>query len=342
MTQNTAAPDTDRDAAPELRAEEARIWLARLSAGDVKQAELQAFLRWQHTTPAHAAAFEQAKRQWAAMRPALGQLLRAEPDVAARHERLRSGDPGQRRRAFLGSALGATAAAGVAASAVLYPPLGLWPAPTEWGADFSTATGEQRTIALAPRVSLTLNTQTRVRRGHASLAPDDGSAGIDLLSGEAAVDLSGHGAAFAVGAGKGRVVARAGRFEVRHLNETVRVSCLEGAVDVIHPAGTCVLQARQQLVYDAHSISGIAAVDPAEAALWRRGELVFRRTPLAQVVEEINRYRPGRVLLTAPSQRQTPVSGRFTIATLDEALLQIQHSFDLRARSFPGGLLVLS
>lgn len=343
MTMKTASPDTDRDAAPELRAEEARIWLARLSAGNVKQAELQAFLRWQRSTPAHAAAFEQVKRQWAAMRPALGELLRSEPEIAARLERLRSSSAGQRRRAFLGSALGATAVAGVAASAVIYPPFGLWPAPAEWGADFSTATGEQRTIALAPRVNVTLNTQTRVRRGNAPIGLDDESAaGIELLSGEAAIDLAGEGGAFAVGAGNGRTVARAGRFEVRHLNETVRVICLEGAVEVVHPAGRCALQARQQLVYDARSISGIAAVDPVDVSSWRRGELVFRRTPLAQVVEEINRYRPGRVLLTAQSRRQTPVSGRFTIGTLDEALLQIQHSFDLRARTFPGGLLVLS
>lgn len=342
MTMNTAAPDTDRDAAPERWAEEARIWLARLSAGDVKQAELQAFLRWQRTTPAHAAAFEQVKRQWAAMRPALGELLRSEPELAARHARLRGGNPRQGRRAFLGSALGATAVAGVAAVAVLHPPLGLWPAPAEWGADFRTATGEQRTLSLASRVSVTLNTQTRVRRSHAPLGGDDGSSGIDLLSGEAAIDLTGDGTAFGVGAGNGRTVARLGRFEVRHLHETVRVTCLEGTVTVVHPAGTCALQARQQLVYDARSISGIAAVDLADAGLWRRGELVFRRTPLAQVVEEINRYRPGRVLLASQSQRQTPVSGRFTIDTLDEALLQIQHSFDLHARSFPGGLLVLS
>lgn len=320
---------------PDALQDEARIWLARLAAADVTQMDVQAFKRWQSTSAAHQAAFEQAKVQWQALRPALGELLRVNPRLAARHERLRDGTPRHGRRAFLGAAMGAAAVAGVA---VAYPPLGLWAPPGEWGADFHTATGEQREVLLAQRVSLTLNTQTRVRR-----QPMDGDTlGVALLSGEAAIDLAGEGPSFNVLAGAGRSLAQAGRFEVRYLGERVCVTCVEGLVHVTHPAGQRQLQTRQQLIYDARAISGIASVDANDISAWRRGLLVFRQTPLVQAVAEINRYRRGRVMLASTPPRDSAISGRFSIESLDEALVQIQHSFGLRAQSLPGGLLVLT
>jgi transmembrane sensor len=329
------AADNSR-APPESLREEARIWLGRLAQGEVTQMDMQAFKRWRHASPDHERAFDEAKRGWHAMRPAIGELLRADPKIAARHERLLHGRaPG--RRVFLGAAASAAAVAGVA---MLYPPLGLWPSPDEWRADERTATGEQRTLALAGQISVTLNTQTSVRRQMAG----GEVTGIELIAGEAAVDAPAGDMPFGVAAGAGRSLAEgAGRFQVRHLREEkVCVTCLEGAVRVEHPAGSRTLRARQQLVYGPAAIGGAASIEPADLSAWRKGGLVFRQTPLAQVVDEINRYRPGRVVLMAASKRERAVSGRFAIAVLDEALLQIQHSFDLSARALPGGLLILS
>jgi len=327
----------DRSVSPDALREEAFIWLDRLADGAVTRPELQAFKRWQSTSPAHEAAFEEAKRQWKAMKPALVGLLQTNPKMAARHARLvRGHGPQLGRRAFLGAAVSAVAVAGVAA---VHPPLGLWPSAGEWGADFRTVTGEQRTVALADRVSVTLNTQTSVRR---QAAAGGETTGIDLISGEAAIDLPSRGPLFAVRAGAGRSLSESGRFEVRHLDGKVCVTCVEGAVRVEHPAGSRLLQANQQTIYNNESISGIAGVDAVDASAWRKGELVFNQTPLAQVVDEINRYRPGRVVLLATAGRDRPVVGRFRIAILDEALLQIQHAFGLNARLLPAGVLVLS
>lgn len=336
---------TDHD---DVLRQEARIWLARLSGGDVRQVDLHAFRRWQGTSAAHAEAFDDAKRQWHAMRPAIGEWLRADPEAAARHRRLASRPPaGSRaargnglagRRAFLGVGLSAAAVAGVAA---VYPPLGLWPSVGTWSADYRTATGEQRDIALASaagRVDVMLNTQTSVRRH----TRDGRTNGLDLLTGEVAVDLASAREPFGVSAGVGRSVARAGRFEVRYLDGRVCVSCLEGTVRVVHPAGERRLAAREQTVYRDDAIGGVTGVEPAAVSAWRRGELVFRQTPLAKVIDEINRYRPGRVVLLAESRRGEPVSGRFSIAILNEALLQIKRSFGLTSRALPGGVLILS
>lgn len=328
------ALDEDQARTDALR-EEARIWLSRLAIGEIKQVELQAFRRWQRTSAAHAAAFEDTKRQWQTMKPAIGELLRTDSKIAARHERLVREEKVMGRRALLGAAVSAAAVAGVA---VMHPPLRLWPSPDEWGADYRTATGEQQAVALADRVRITLNTSTSIRRE----TTGGDATRIDLLAGEAAIDLTGAAAPFSVVAGVGRAVAESGGFEVRNLAGRVCVSCIDGALRVEHPAGVRQLQARQQTIYDAISVGHVVSIEPDDVSAWRRGELVFRQMPLAQVVDEINRYRPGRVVLMARSKRELPVSGRFRIAGLDEAILQLQHTFELNARSFPADVLMLS
>jgi transmembrane sensor len=291
----------------------------------------------------HAAAFSEAKAQWTEIGPASARLLRSNPEAAAFHER-HLHKPALPRRAFLGAAVSAAAVAGVAGVAVFHPPAGLWPAPAEWGADYRTATGEQLLVQLTDRIQVTLNTQTRIRRQTAG----DETTGIDLLAGEAAIDLidlagvDSGGRPFGVTAGAGRSVTDAGRFEVRYLQGKVCVTCIDGTVRVEHPAGTRELRARQQAVYDGSAVSSVALVGAANLSAWRKGELVFTQTRLSDVLDEINRYRPGRVMLMNAAARDRRVTGSFYIASLDLALAQLQHAFDLDARSLPGGVIVLS
>jgi len=330
------APE-DRTDLPDVLAQEARVWLRRLTSGDVTEWDAQAFKRWKQSSPAHQQAFVDARRQWQAMRPAIGKLLQGNRDAARLHERsMQSGglaQPG--RRVFLRVAGGAAAAAvGVA---IVHPPLQLWPSLGEWQADARTGKGEQRNLALSDRINITLNTQTSVR----TETLDGEARGIDLISGEAAIEVRG-GATFNVVAGVGRSTARQGQFEVRNLDGKVCVTCIQGAVRVVHPGGTVELKPRQQTIYDADALGRVADVEATGISAWRKGELIFRQAPLHQVIDEINRYRPGRVVLAAPSLRDSAVSGRFSIAALDGALLQLQHSFDLNARRLPGGVLVLS
>ncbi len=135
--------------------------------------------------PRTSAAFEEARRRWQLLKPALGELLREDPQTPAHHRQALRGampKPALGRRAFVGAAVGALAVAGIA---VVRPPLGLWPAASTWTADFHTGTGEQQAIALAERIDVLLNTQTSVRRVEAG----GRVVGMELLAGEAAIDL---------------------------------------------------------------------------------------------------------------------------------------------------------
>ncbi|PIF73567.1 FecR family protein [Variovorax sp. 54] len=326
--------DNSGVAPQDVRQRQARVWLRTLTSGDVKPWDAEAFRRWLSASPGNKEAFHEVRQRWAALKPGVGALLRTDPQAAGFHARTLSGSPFG-RRAFLGAAVGAAAVAGMA---VWHPPARLWPAPGEWGADLRTATGEQQALTLGDGVHITLNTQTSIRQRVAS----EGAVGMDLLAGEAAVDMPARRAPFSVMAGEGRTLAEVGHFEVRYLAGKVRVTCVEGSVRVVHPAGQRMLQAAQQLVYDAVSVSGVAGVNTADASAWRKGELVFSNTRLSDVLDEINRYRAGRVVLLNDNVRNSPVSGRFVIKALDSALSQLQHSFDLHARALPGGLLLLS
>lgn len=323
---------------PEELQLQAAAWLRRLTSGDAGPHDAQAFQQWKRTSPAHAAAFEDAKRRWQAMKPALGELLRTDVSSAAFHRRTLARvdvSTGASRRAFIGTAVGAAAVAGIG---VMHPPLMLWPSVSEWAADYRTATGEQQTLAFAEHVSVTLNTRTSIRRDVA----EGNTAGLRLVAGEVAVDRQAGRRPFVVTAGAGRSTVGPGSVEVRDFGGTVCVTCIDGEVRVDHPAGTRALQARQQVVYDGSEIGSVALIDPDHVSAWRKGELVFRNAPLQQVIDEINRYRNGRVVLANSMAGKSAVSGRFYVESLDTALSQLQHSFNLKSRLLPAGVVILS
>ena len=158
---------------------------------------------------------------------------------------------------------------------------------------------------------LDLNTRTSTLR----------AAGVELISGEAAISLAGASSPFTVSAAGGRVMARDAVFELRHTDGSVCVTCLSGAVEVALASGGATLAARR-LVYDAAGLQPARALDADDLPAWREGFLRFRQAPLAQVLDEINRYRSGRVILMAQSLAARPVSVRVELARLDTAIAQ--------------------
>lgn len=319
--------DDDTDPTNALR-QQAWVWLRLLNGGQARACDAEGFKRWLRSSPAHQAAFQAARREWNRLGPASGQWLRQHPDDTP--PTLAAGRTANRRRAFLA----AGAAAALAGVAVAYPPAGLWPAPAQWGADLRTRTGEQHRMTVAQGL-VTLNTSTSIRRHR-----HGAQAGIDLLDGETAIDLT-QGQRFTVVAGAGHAEASRAQFAVRYLDGQACVTCMQGDVQVVHLAGSRRLQAGQQVRYDQRRLGEIAGVRADAVSAWRHGELMFDGTPLEDVIDEINRYRPGRVVLMNTAVRHQPVTGSFYLASLDQALNQLQHTFGLQAKSLAAGLFLL-
>lgn len=330
----------NRNAGADSLESEAVAWIRRLTSGQATAADAEALKLWCNQSPAHAAAFSTASRLWKDLKPAGRNLRQRDAAVSARAG-VRQSYPSVNRRFLLGGGLAAASAAAV--YAVVHPPLGLWPSWMELRADYRTGTGEQRDVMLSDAVSIRMNTQTSI----ALQRSDPDTERVELIGGEASfsTSLSG-GRSLAVLAADGWVTANAAQFEVRHLGgrtaSSICVTCLQGEIEIERGSEKTTLTSRQQLRYDSAGLARLEAIDPDVASAWQRGILVFRFTPLAEVVEEVNRYRLGRIVVVNPETGRIPVSGRFRIDNLDEILTRIEQAFGATVRSFPGGLVLLS
>ena len=280
---------------------EAAAWLARLYGDEGVRPALEA---WLAEDAAHAAAFARANEVWAilprAARPA--------------DERARVAAAPQRPRL-------SRAAVALAASLLLGFG-GLW-----WsfgtGGDYATRPGEQKVATLDDGSRIALNTDTRV-----GVQFDDSRRRITLEKGEAMFEVA-HDAArpFVVIAGDTRVQAIGTVFIVRRTGDDVVVTLIKGKVAVTPdqpPAGRAteamlMLRPGEKLTEPADGPIRIEPESVEVATAWRRGQRIFRETPLGSAVAELNRYGGPVIMVDDPRIAALPISGVFTTNAADFA-----------------------
>ncbi|GGF18428.1 sigma factor regulator VreR [Aliidongia dinghuensis] len=318
------------DRREEMLQREALAWVTRIGLGNATKDELATLRRWRDTSPAHAAALARAGRLWRELGSPVEALARVGTATAPARARRPS------RRAVLGGAVTVGAAAS-AAVLMLRPPFGLWPSLAELEADYRTGTGERRRLALSDAVSIEMNTQTSV-----TVHPAADGAGVELISGEAAVTVIPSAVGpFVVSAAGGRMRATQATFNVRRTGAAVCVTCIDGEVAVEQGDQTLRVGPARQVSYGGERLGEIATADPAAVVAWREGMLVFHDTPLAEVIDEVNRYRPGRIVLLDAALGRRLVTARFELARLDTVMGQIRHVFGASIRTLPGGLVLV-
>lgn len=315
-------------------------WVVKFAGGKASEADLAGLQGWLAKSPVHRKVFEQINRTWDGLGASglelspedlLSQEEEGQDQLTARASAILG------RRAVLGGVLTASAA-GVAALALVRPPLGLWPSWSELHADYRTATGQQRHVVLADGVSIAMNTRTSIALQHGT----NDSARIELISGEAMITTSqAVSSSCIVVAAASRIVATDARFNVWYDDQSVCVTCLNGAVLVEHGATKLPLSPNQQVVYSDGEIGPATAADPQIVTSWLQGVVIFRLTPISQVVEEVNRYRPGRVILTNAALGRRLMNARFHIQDIDGVVGQIQQVFGAHVTNLPGGVVLL-
>ena len=214
--------------------------------------------------------------------------------------------------------------------------MGWWASLEGLGADYSTAVGEQRTVDWdGGQAVVELDARTRMNVA-------DGPRRLELLEGQAAITCAEQGQGLTVAAGAGEILLDAASVGLRRSGDEVTVTCLRGRVDIRHPSRELALEAGQQARYGAVAVTAPARADLEQAMGWREGVLVFRDMPLAEAVAEINRYRPGRIMVLDDALAARRVSGRFQIARLDLAIDRIREAFGAHVRQLPKGIVLLS
>ncbi len=312
---------------------EALDWLRRLNSGEATKADAAALDRWCASSPAHAEEFAKAALFWNVLGDA---THKAEHDRAVSACALRTNRPLARRGFLVGGAALAASAIGALA---LRPPFELWPSFGELAADYRTSTGERRQVAIADFAAVELNTRTSV-----DLRPTkfDGGARIELISGEAAVSThGGAGRELVVVAGNGRVAAREASFNIRKDGYSISVSCVAGAVTVNCLDRTVAVTVGQQVSYDAAGAGEITAIDPDVVTAWQRGLLMFRRVPLSYVIDEVNRYRSGRVILLDAALGRHRVVANFRVDRIEDVVDFISKAMGIPVRSLPGRVVLV-
>lgn len=308
------------DATHDQVEKEAADWFARLNKLSITTKALEDFHAWRRD-PAHDAAYERIEALW----ETAGRLSKhpdTARDIAAAIAR------GRRRRRFawlrsrptqVGIGLAAVATAAALAFAFTL----------ERPEPYSTGLGEQRLVSLVDGSRLRLDTSTEVR---VTFKPDGRQ--VELVRGQAFFDVA-HDAArpFVVVAGDQSIRALGTRFDVRKEAGDVRVTLVQGAVEVSRQSdgATWRLAPGQALAARGRVVDPPRAVDVPTVTSWTSGRLVFRSTPLAEAVAEVNRYSADKIVLETAQLQSVPVSGVFDVGDTRAFVSAVSELFNLRA-----------
>ncbi len=306
--------------------DEALAWLIRATSGEMTLQQERSLADWLAQSPAHQLAYSEAQELWQGLgqlqdRPVVADNLakmkveRVSPANATIHLIKPST---YAKRTFPLSQL-TLAAACLTLVAVLCPTM--TSTLRLWNADYQTATGEQQTVILADGSSVYLNAASALNQSYSREQRR-----IELLAGEAEFKVTkDKGRPFIVVADNQEIKALGTDFVVKMTGNGIKVSVVESAVQVSQPGQTSIEPVTVHTGEQVNIPTGqrpdmVEAMNISHASPWRSNRLIFESEPLSQVVEDINRYRPGHVFLSRPSLGELRVSGVFSVQEIDNLL----------------------
>ena len=263
------------------------------------------FSRWLQADPAHAEAYAQAQVLWELSEMPARTL--ADEDAFALQGYLNAMN--RSRRTGVRRWSGALA---MAACLVLMIGIGAGWQPMRWvddlGADYVSAPGEIRTVTLADQSQVTLDADSAI-----AVDFSGGERHVQLRRGAGFFSVTHTGDPFVVDAEKGQARVLGTQFEVRLQPHGAQVTVLSGRVGVTadRHAEQQILTAGQQVAYGEGSAQKLRVVDSEAQLAWRQGWLNYYKVTLADVVQDLGRYYPGRIVLLNDELAARRVSGSF-------------------------------
>ncbi len=263
------------------------------------------FSHWLQADPAHAEAYAQAQVVWELSEGPARTL--ADEDAFALQGYLNAMN-GSRRN----SVRRWSGALAMAACLLLMISLGSGWQPMRWvddlGADYVSAPGQVRTVTLADQSQVTLDADSAI-----AVDFSRGERHVQLRRGAGFFSVTHTGEPFVVEAEKGQARVLGTQFEVRLQPHGAQVTVLSGRVGVTadKQAEQQILSAGQQVAYGEGTAQKLRAVDSEAQLAWRQGWLNYYKAPLADVVQDLRRYYPGRIVLLNDELAARRVSGSF-------------------------------
>ncbi|MBL8299274.1 MAG: FecR domain-containing protein [Rhodanobacteraceae bacterium] len=207
----------------------------------------------------------------------------------------------------------------------------LAPSWQNWNSDLYTDIGKPQSQTLADGSVLELDTDSAVRVRLGSNRRD-----IELLRGRLAIAVAKDSTRpLHVQAGRVDAMAVGTRFVVDHNATGTEVSVHEGIVRVTTGSAAPVdLTAGQQaFVSDGELAARVGALVSNDG--WTRGVLSVEQMPLAQVLAELDRYLPERIVLTDSARANLPITATLPLDNPAAALHTLAQTSQLSVRHIP-------
>lgn len=204
-------------------------------------------------------------------------------------------------------------------------------------ARYVSAAGQIRTVALAPDLTVVLDTDTvlaaSTRGGRPRLVLERGRVRIQS---DRPLEVEADGA---------RVIAERAAFDLRlQSDQAVEISTLQGDVQAesAQPLrrGRTRIAAGQRLTL-VGGRAGAPQPVPSRDRQWPTGLLVFDGAPLGQVIGEANRYGRRRIRLADPALARLQVSGGLNVTDPDDLARALAAALGLTVTIMPTGDIVL-
>lgn len=205
---------------------------------------------------------------------------------------------------------------------------------------YSTARGEQLSVALADGSTMQLNTDTVVMVEYGWRMRT-----IRLERGEALFTVApGDERPFQVMAAGGEIRDLGTRFSVSRSSDEVAVLVLEGAVTVktAQSAFRQPLGAGERIGFGPSGrLLPVERVDAEAVTAWTRGRMVFDNVTLIEMARQVARYHDVRIVVDDPASASLRVSGTFKTNDLDGLIDTLETILPLKADRSIAGLIRL-
>ena len=317
-----------------VRAEARRWFLAMQNCPSRRQKA--ACDKWRNAHPAHEEAWQTIESVWQDIATPVQQLAEKETNVLSDY--LVAMDKNHARKAAcrrFGSA--------AALCMMLVMLADLWLQNPSWiqnlSADQVAAKGERREVLLADGSKVLLDADSAFC---IEFTPE--ARRIHLLRGGAFFDVVPSKTPFIVDTHAGSVRVLGTQFDVRLQESHGVVTLARGSVAVSSKSQLqpTMIKPGQQVAFSPQGVAAPVSINVEDAMAWHGGRYVFYRARLGDVIRELERYRPGRVMIPYSALAEQRVTGSFSLANTDKALDSLQASIGFRMRKVTNYLVIIT
>lgn len=311
--------------------EQADYWLTLLQSPQADDVQQRHFQNWLQESPEHRDAYAQAQAFWRKM----DSLNAGQIDHIEQRLSVQSGSTQQKSLPFFSFNPFWQIPAAACLLMFVYIGVGLWP---RYAADYRTGVGEQQSIQLSDGSTVMLNT--------------DSYLSVDYSENRRRLHLHGQayftvapdpGRPFDVETDIGQVRALGTAFDVNSVDDDMTVTVYQHSVRVDLVEGETIdrLEEGERAVIADGNHATIEPADLKQAGGWREQRLVFVARPLNKVIAELERYRPGKIVILDPQLAEHRVTGAFDPRDTDAALNAIEKTLHINQYRLTDRLVLL-